>query len=111
MNLDGKFFRSVANVGNGDVSDLTVFHYHQRDDYLWGSYEGGNVSAGVLIGKVDGMSLDFNYAHYDLVGQYRTGRCHSVAKVENGVLRLYEDWQWTSGDLSKGQSIIEEIKD
>jgi hypothetical protein len=29
--------------------------------------------------------------------------------LENGKIRLYETWQWTSGDLTKGTSIIEEI--
>jgi hypothetical protein len=26
-------------------------------------------------------------------------------------LRLHEQWQWTSGDGSAGQSIVEEIRD
>jgi hypothetical protein len=29
--------------------------------------------------------------------------------MENGKIRLYEEWQWTSGDQSKGSSILEEI--
>ena len=39
-----------------------------------------------------------------------TGICTSTPEIcEDGKLRLMENWQWTSGDKSKGQSIIEEI--
>lgn len=43
-------------------------------------------------------------------------RYHQVTKkdklitgIENVKIRLHETWGWTSGDKSKGQSIIEEI--
>lgn len=29
-------------------------------------------------------------------------------ETSNGKIRLHETWEWTSGDQSKGQSIIEE---
>lgn len=38
-----------------------------------------------------------------------TGICFShPEKLENEKIRLHENWEWTSGDKSKGQSIIEE---
>lgn len=38
-----------------------------------------------------------------------TGICKSKSEIlENGKVRLHESWEWTSGDKSKGQSIIEE---
>ena len=39
-----------------------------------------------------------------------TGTCFSKPEnMENGKIRLYEAWEWTSGDKSKGNSILEEI--
>ena len=39
-----------------------------------------------------------------------TGVCISKPEVlKNGKIRLYENWQWTSGNKSKGTSILEEI--
>jgi hypothetical protein len=39
-----------------------------------------------------------------------TGLCKSKPEMlENGKIRLHETWEWTSGDKSKGQSIIEEL--
>lgn len=39
-----------------------------------------------------------------------TGICNSKLEIlHNGKIRLHETWQWTSGDKSKGESIIEEV--
>jgi len=39
-----------------------------------------------------------------------TGKCYSTPEVlVDGRIRLHEMWEWTSGDYSKGQSIVEEI--
>jgi hypothetical protein len=39
-----------------------------------------------------------------------TGVCHSKPEIlKNGKIRLHETWQWTSGDQSKGKSILEEV--
>jgi hypothetical protein len=38
-----------------------------------------------------------------------TGKCFSKPEMlENGKIRLHESWEWTSGDKTKGTSIIEE---
>lgn len=39
-----------------------------------------------------------------------TGKCFSKPQLlEGGRIRLIENWEWTSGDFSRGESIIEEI--
>ena len=39
-----------------------------------------------------------------------TGKCISKPEVlASGKIRLYETWEWTSGDKSSGESILEEI--
>ncbi len=87
------------------------FFYHQKDHYLWGHYEGGAVSKGVILGKVepDG-SLNFEYQHFDDNGQLKKGRCHSRPETVDGLIYLYEEWQWTQGTEGNGTSIIKEIK-
>lgn len=51
------------------------------------------------------------YQHLNKQGTLMTGVCHSTPEIlADERLRLYEKWQWTSGDLTKGESIIEEIK-
>ncbi len=53
--------------------------------------------------------LDFNYCHVNTAGELRSGRCRSVPEVlSDGRLRLREQWQWTDGDRSGGESVVEE---
>ena len=59
INYDGKRFRGIENSGSGEVGDNTTFQYHQRDDLIWGTYEGGSIRFGTLVATVAGDdSLD-----------------------------------------------------
>jgi hypothetical protein len=111
LNYDNRVFRSVANSESGEVSAETVFHYHQKDDYVWAEYAGGAIVFGNLIAKVAAdSSLAMRYQHLNDRGELMTGKCVSVPELtENGKIRLREKWQWTSGDFSTGESTIEEI--
>lgn len=111
INYNGRKFSVVQNSSEGDVDTKTVFHYHQQDMYLWGHYFGAKVEAGVILGKVlDDSILDFRYWHYDQEGNLKQGKCRSTPTIlEDGRIRLTEEWQWTSGIQAKGSSIIEEI--
>ncbi|HRF81747.1 MAG TPA: hypothetical protein PL070_16840 [Flavobacteriales bacterium] len=38
-----------------------------------------------------------------------TGICRSTPEVlSNGKIRLHESWEWTSGDFTKGATVLEE---
>jgi hypothetical protein len=111
LNLEGKQFRPVANVENGDVGDGTIFHYFQDGDQVWADYAGGAVVKGHLMGKVmlSGL-LEFAYHHINSDGEIMAGQCRSTPEVlPDGRLRFHEDWQWLTGDQSRGTSIIEEM--
>ena len=108
----GRTFRGVENSASGEVGEGTRFHYRQRDDVVWATYEGGGVRLGTLVAKVgaDG-ALDMRYAHVNADGELRTGTCRSVPEVlADGRLRLHERWRWTDGDRAEGTSIVEEIE-
>jgi hypothetical protein len=111
MNYNGKKFRVVSNSDNGETSSKTIFEYHQKCNVLTSEYCGGNIKLGHLIGIVseDGM-IDMSYHQVNLKDEIMTGNCNSTPEVlHNGKIRLHEQWQWTSGDKSKGESILEEI--
>jgi len=113
INYDGRRFVSVSNSGNGEVDSATVFHYHQEGRLVWATYRGGAIRFGTLIAKVDENDcLDMRYQHCNGAGELMTGKCRSTPEVlSDGRLRLCEIWQWTSGDFSHGESVIEEIRD
>jgi hypothetical protein len=111
IQYNGKKFRPVANTENGETSAETVFHYQQRDNILTASYNVGKIVNGHLIGLVaDDGCIDMRYHQVNSSGELMTGICKSVPEVlPNGKIRLYETWQWTSGDGSSGTSVMEEI--
>jgi len=106
--LDERFFTAVENSESGEVSDKTVFCYHQKGDVIWAEYSGGSIVKGFLIGSIDDKhNLHFNYQHVNKEGELKSGTCDSEPRMENGKLRFYEKWKWSTGQA--GTSVIEEI--
>lgn len=111
MNYNDKIFRLVSNTKNGETCSETTFHYKQVDNILTCEYSGEKIKYGHLIGLVDeDGNIEMRYHQVNNKNELMTGICKSKPEIlENGKIRLYENWEWTSGDKSKGQSIIEEI--
>lgn len=113
INYNDRKFRSVQNSSSGEVDSETIFHYHQEGDLVWAEYSGGEIVRGSLIAKCspEGI-LNMRYHHLNRRGDLMTGECRSTPEVlPDGRVRLHEKWRWTSGDLSTGKSMIEEIAD
>tara|TARA_R110002020_G_scaffold460635_1_gene679219 strand:+ start:864 stop:1202 length:339 start_codon:yes stop_codon:yes gene_type:complete len=110
IDYNGKIFKPIENTENGETSSETVFLYKQVGNILTSEYSGGKIKKGHLIGLVDeNGNIDMRYHQVNNNGEIMTGICKSNPEIlENGKIRLYESWQWTSGDKSKGESIIEE---
>lgn len=111
MNYHNRKFKAIANSDNGEVSNEMIFHYQQVGNVLTCSYKGHKIRAGHLIGLVDANGvIQMSYHQINTSGNLMSGVCTSTPKrMTNGKIRLYEEWQWTSGDYSKGTSILEEI--
>jgi hypothetical protein len=111
INYHHKKFRPISNSDNGETSIQTIFHYHQEGQILTASYAGGAIVKGHLIGLVDEQGrIDMRYHQVNERGVLRTGICHSTPELlPNGKIKLHETWAWTSGDHSKGNSILEEM--
>ncbi|MEL7269023.1 MAG: n-acetylglutamate synthase [Bacteroidota bacterium] len=111
INYNNKKFRPVENSANAETSESTVFIYEQNGNILSSSYSGGQIVKGHLIGMVDDNgNIDMRYHQINTKGELMTGKCQSIPEVlSNGKIRLHETWQWTSGDKSKGNSILEEM--
>lgn len=111
MDYNDKKFKPVSNSDNGEVSNDMIFHYKQTGNILTCSYQGSNIIKGHLIGLVDDNGyINMSYHQINNNGVLMTGTCISKPeKMENGKIRLHEEWQWTSGDQSTGNSILEEL--
>lgn len=111
MNYNDKKFRPISNTENGETSSETLFHYKQVGNILTSEYSGGKIKNGHLIGLVDASGkIEMRYHQVNDQDELMTGICISTPEIlENGKIRLHENWEWTSGDYSKGSSIIEEV--
>ena len=110
MNYHNRIFRPIHNSENGEVSGDVDFHYQQHGQILTCTYSGGRILSGHLIGIVspEGV-INMRYHQVNDRGELMTGICISTPEVlPDGRIRLHEKWQWTSGDGSEGESVIEE---
>lgn len=110
INYNNKIFRPIINSENGETSVDTLFYYKQVNNVLTAEYWGGKIKQGHLIGLVDeDGNIEMRYHQVNDKGELMTGICFSKPeRLTNGKIRLHENWEWTSGDKSKGKSIIEE---
>lgn len=110
IDYHNRTFVPIQNTENGETSGETVFRYQQRGNIVTSAYAGGKIRQGHLIGLVDEEgNIDMRYHQVNERGEIMTGICFSRPEVlANGKIRLHETWQWTSGDRSKGESILEE---
>jgi hypothetical protein len=111
INYNNKTFRSSESTGNSETNTETIFIYRQDGNIVTASYAGGNIISGHLVGLVDSTGrLDMRYHHINTDHIIMTGTCITTPELsESGKLILHEKWQWTSGDMSKGESKLEEI--
>ena len=109
--LEGKKFRSISNTDNGEVSDETIFMYHQNGIHVWAEYSGGAIIKGDLIAiKNNDGTLNMYYHHINKKNEIMVGKCISTPSLTNqGKLLFTEKWQWLNGDCSSGESAIVEM--
>ena len=107
---DGRKLRVVSNTANGNLREGQVFAYRQDGARVWCVYDSPETRFGTLVASADAEGkLDMRYQQMGPTGTPRTGRCVTTPELlADGRLRLHEAWQWTNGDGSKGESVLED---
>ena len=98
--------QAVYNVVQHTIKTIYPKYYPMEVvDFFCGHHSEDAIETVLCNGE-----LDFVYYHMNQNMQIKTGKCHSVPTVqENGKIELSEKWQWTSGDYSKGESLLVEV--
>ena len=111
INYNNKSFRPISSSENSETTSDTIFLYKQTGTILTSTYKGGHIIEGHLIGSVDTDGIiNMRYHQINKNGKLMTGICVSKPEIDsNGKIKLHETWEWTSGDRSKGTSVLEEI--
>ena len=110
INLNDKKFTIQQNSENGEVSNQTVFAFVQIDKFVSGSYSGGRILKGQLIGIMSETNLKLNYQCITEEQVLKSGSAQvSLAKDNQGLIKMEMDWTWLSGDVGSGKSSYVEI--
>ena len=106
MNLAGKTFRAVSNSQNGNLNTGTEMRFTSDDGLVVGVYSGGTIAVGhVLAKRINEAELEMLYHGATNEGVHNAGKAHATFSPDNtGCMRMHLDWQWLTGDQSKGQS-------
>lgn len=110
MSLDGRTFAGVANDEAGEVSAQTTFHFEETDDRLYGTYAGGPILDGHLLGTREKDRWEIRYVQINEDGETSTG--HSIGEIhrlDDGRLRIEDQWHWESKE-GTGESVLEEMR-
>lgn len=110
IDYNGRSFRSSAaeTAAGGEVP---TGHYHQDGDTVWAEFAGGAVVRGYLVGRSDPEGrLDLAYCQVLGDTTVVSGRVVSTPEVlDDGRIRLREDWQRFGPAGGQGVSYIEEV--
>lgn len=107
INLNQKIFKALNNSENGEVSSEVTFYYFQKENIVWGTYEGGQIIKGNLVGLLDKEKLTMTYQHLNQQNEFLSGKCETkISTNKEGKILLNERWQWTCKDFSKGTSLL-----
>ena len=110
VSLHNRLFVTVSNSKNGEVDERTYYHYRQAGDVISAEYHGGSILQGFILGKISGEGFVIVYQHLNENMEFRTGKCVSTPEMlADGRMRINQKWEWTNGDLSKGESAVEEV--
>ncbi|MCK4572991.1 MAG: n-acetylglutamate synthase [candidate division Zixibacteria bacterium] len=111
-NYEGRRFVGLVNYDDGDLTRETLFSYLQKENTVWGTFEGGRIRIGTLVADVkpDG-SLDMRWLYLNIDGDFRWGSCISVPEIlPDGRYRLFESWTDFTAEEITGTSVIEEVR-
>jgi hypothetical protein len=109
INYDGKMFQPIGAATTAGA-DVSTGYYHQDGETVWANFGGGEVVRGYLVGRCapDG-SLDLAYCQVLADASVISGKLRSTPEIlDDGRIRLHEEWERFSPTHEKGVSIIEE---
>lgn len=103
--LHNRRFIALAN-DHGVSGAGTVFHYQVEGLVITGTYRGGAIATGTLVGKVTaGNTIRLLYQCITHEGELLAGWSEGVVQeVAGGLTRLDFTWGWLSGAEGGGES-------
>lgn len=108
--LHDRYFVPAENP-HGVATPDTVFHYRVEDDAILGTYAGGRVARGNLVGRATGPeTIELLYHCVTTDGELLAGWSRgSVGTDTDGRTTLAFEWGWLAGAQGGGDSRYVEV--
>jgi hypothetical protein len=105
LSINNKQFLTTGNE-SGLSSKETVFNYFENNNVITGTYKGGAITTGQIVGRrLPNNRLELAFQCVTEEGELKSGQSKGViSKNNNGKLTLNFDWFWLNGDTSGGKS-------
>jgi len=105
FNFDNKTFTLVENSEEGSATSNTIFHYRQNGNLVTADYQGGGITYGKIIAKLENETLDMLYQCLTDDGELKAGKAIAQIRLNRkNKIRLKLDWKWLTGTDQKGVS-------
>jgi hypothetical protein len=107
MNLTGMTFQALANSSHGTLNtDTTMMFVSDDASEILGSYQGGTIKTGHVVGRWhDPSTIEMLYHCITVTGELQAGRAlASFSRDSGGPMHMHVDWQWLTGDQHTGTS-------
>ncbi|OEK00251.1 hypothetical protein BFP97_01415 [Roseivirga sp. 4D4] len=109
FDLDQKRFVTAENK-SGLASHETVFEYQQNGETITGSYQGGLIKIGHIVGKqVNADTIALLYHCITNEGALMAGESTGKLSMKGELIQINFDWNWLNGDRSGGKSEYIEV--
>lgn len=101
----------VAQNAHGLSDANTVFHYHVEGHAISGTYQGGHIHQGHLVGRATGPdTIELLYQCITTEGELLAGWSRGTVDVDHaGRTTLAFVWGWLSGETGGGESSYVEL--
>lgn len=105
LSINNKQFFTTGNE-SGLATDATIFCYFEEDAIVTGTYNGGEITLGQVVGKrLPKNRLELVFQCLTKEGELKSGQSEGYVSInEAGKLTLSFDWNWLTGDKSGGKS-------
>ncbi|MFK7915977.1 MAG: hypothetical protein AB8B93_18840 [Pseudomonadales bacterium] len=106
LNLAGKTFRAQAETAQGTVDTETTMVFTQDTDVILATYQGGSIVTGYVLARWTGtMQVAMCYHCLTASDALQAGKGKArFDRTSDGRLAMRLDWQWLTGDRTRGES-------
>jgi hypothetical protein len=110
--IHDKRFVTTENA-HGVSSAETVFHYYVDGRTITGTYAGGRIQTGHIVGLTTSPeTVEMLYHCITTDGELLAGQSRGRLSVDrDGRIKLDFDWSWLSGKVGGGQSQYIELRE